>query len=46
MAKKRAKTDFTDQHERREQLRAYLARKEAERRQRLEAGADAEEKQR
>jgi len=36
MAKKRKKTDFTEQRARQEQLRAYLARKEEERRQRVE----------
>lgn len=31
MAKKRKKTDFTEQHERRRQLQAYLERKRRER---------------
>lgn len=43
MARKRTKTDFTEQHERRQQLRAYLARKEEELRQRREREA-AEQK--
>lgn len=34
MDKKRKKTDFTEQRERREQLRVNLARKEEERRRR------------
>ncbi|MGH3072400.1 MAG: hypothetical protein ACRDNB_09065 [Gaiellaceae bacterium] len=40
---KRTKTDFTEQHERRRQLREYPARKEEELRQRREREA-AEEK--
>ena len=38
--KKRKKTDFTAQDERVRQARAYIARKEAERRQRLEQGTE------
>ena len=34
MAKRRKKTDFTEQHERQRQFRAYLARKEEELRER------------
>ncbi len=44
MAKRRTKTDFTEQIERQKQFRAYLARKKEERRQRVEREA-AEEKQ-
>jgi hypothetical protein len=36
MAKKRTKTDFSEQHERRRQLRVYLARKHEELRLRRE----------
>ena len=36
MAKKRKKTDFTEQEERVKQARAYIARKEEELRQRRE----------
>jgi ribosomal protein L35 len=36
MAKKRTKTDFSEQLERQKQFRAYLARKEEEMRQRKE----------
>lgn len=39
MAKKRKKTDFTEQHERQRQFRAYLARKEEELRQQREREA-------
>jgi hypothetical protein len=44
MAKKRKKTDFTEQHERQRQFREYLARKEEELRQRREREA-SEQKQ-
>lgn len=44
MAKKRKKTDFSEQDARREQLRAYLARKDEERRQRVEREATEEKK--
>lgn len=44
MAKKRKKTDFTEQRERVRQAREYIARKEEEIRQRREAEA-AERKQ-
>lgn len=40
MDKKRKKTDFTEQHERQRQLRAYLARKEEERQQREREAAE------
>ena len=43
MAKKRKKTDFTEQHERVRQARAYIARQEEELRQRREHEA-AEQK--
>lgn len=39
MAKKRKKTDFTEQDARQRQFRAYLARKEEELRQRQERAA-------
>ena len=39
MAKKRKKTDFTEQDARQRQFREYLARKEEERRQRVEREA-------
>ena len=39
MAKKRKKTDFSEQDARQRQLREYLARKEEERRQRVEREA-------
>ena len=44
MAKKRKKTDFSEQDARREQLRAYLARTDEERRQRVEREATEEKK--
>jgi hypothetical protein len=40
MAKKRKKTDFTEQIERQRQFRAYLARKEEERQQRARDAAE------
>ena len=43
MAKKRKKTDFTEQHERVRQAREYIARKEAEIKERRQREA-AEQK--
>lgn len=40
MAKKRKKTDFTEQDARQRQFRAYLARKEQERQQREREAAE------
>ena len=40
MAKKRTKTDFSEQDERQRQFRAYLARKEEERKQREREAAE------
>ena len=44
MAKRRKKTDFTEQDERQRQFRVYLARKEEELRQRRARGADQPER--
>ena len=44
MAKKRKKTDFTEQDERVRQARAYIARKEEELRQRRAREAAAEKR--
>ena len=40
MAKRRKKTDFTEQDERQRQLRAYLARKEEQKQQRSREAAE------
>jgi hypothetical protein len=43
MAKKRTKTDFTEQIERQKQFRAYLARKEEEKKKREQGAAEQKE---